>query len=443
MEDRQIQAGVAPVPQGVGGYFRALGPGIVIALAWMSAGDLVASSVAGADYGYALMWALVVSLLARYVFVSAIAKYVLCNNASSSSIMEGFRRLWRPLPAVLGTIAFVLGFGYATYIIKGAGTAFYMLIGSPGDSEWGVFFSAVGLVGVTLVLLFGRRQYSAFEVIARVAAVLLLATFGAVVAIQGFDPVEFAGGLVFQVPDNTGGFESLLIAAALIGGVGGSTTNLMYSYFLHDKGWLTPQHRRIQSVDLMVGMLVVLIINLLIWVTAAETNVEGSVLDDVNDLALLLGNTIGRTGEILFWLGLFLITFTTFPAYSYGQTKLFMDGVVNTFSSTGTGAGAVSSRDFEQRASFRWLQGGFLLVLPLTFSLPYMPTFVELTILVNALAAIAAPIIIVAIIILTSSTRFVVREHVNRWWEVVALVVVGSIGIWASYQAIVGVFGGS
>ncbi len=431
---------VAAVPEGFGGYLRSLGPGVVMALAWMSAGDLVASSVSGADYGYVLIWALVLSLLARYVFVSAIAKYVLCNNVSSNSIMEGFRRLWRPLPLLVGLCAFILGFGYATYIIKGAGTAFYNLIGRPGDSEWGVFYSAAGLVAITLVLLFTRRQYATLEFTARAAAIILLVSFGTVAVIQGFDPVAFVEGLAFQVPESTGGVESLVIVAALIGGVGGSTTNLMYNYFLQDKGWLTPGHRKIQLIDLFVGIMVILVINLAIWVTAAEADVSGSAIDDVNTLAMLLGNTIGQLGEVLFWLGLFFITFTTFPAYSYGQTKLLMDGVTHTVQSSADEATQLAAADFEKRASFRWLQGGFLLVLPLMFSIPAMPSFVELTILVNALAAVAAPVIIIAVIVLTSSSRFVLPQYVNRWWVTAALVVVGGIGFWASYQAIMGIF---
>ena len=43
-------------------------------------GDLVDSSVAGGNYGYALMWALVLALFVRFVFVSIIAKYQLCNQ---------------------------------------------------------------------------------------------------------------------------------------------------------------------------------------------------------------------------------------------------------------------------------------------------------------------------------------------------------------------------
>ena len=38
--------------------FKLLGPGIIAVLSWLGAGDLITSSVAGANYGYAMMWVL-------------------------------------------------------------------------------------------------------------------------------------------------------------------------------------------------------------------------------------------------------------------------------------------------------------------------------------------------------------------------------------------------
>jgi hypothetical protein len=118
-----VRTAEARVPSTFMEYVRALGPGILVAMAWLSAGDLVSASVSGSTYGYALMWALVLALFARYFFVSAIGKYVLCNNQGDTSILAGFGRLWRGLPALIGVIAFILGFTYQTYIIKGAATA--------------------------------------------------------------------------------------------------------------------------------------------------------------------------------------------------------------------------------------------------------------------------------------------------------------------------------
>ena len=67
------------IPRTFFGYLRSMGPGIVIALTWLGAGDLVDSAVLGGNYGYELMWAMAVALFVRFVLVSIIAKYQLCN----------------------------------------------------------------------------------------------------------------------------------------------------------------------------------------------------------------------------------------------------------------------------------------------------------------------------------------------------------------------------
>ena len=51
-----------PVPRSFTEYLRSFGPGIVIVLTWLGAGDIVDMGVAGANYGYSLMWVLVAAL---------------------------------------------------------------------------------------------------------------------------------------------------------------------------------------------------------------------------------------------------------------------------------------------------------------------------------------------------------------------------------------------
>ena len=96
---------VAP-PRRLRDYVVGLGPGIVVSMAWLGAGDLVDSSVSGGNYGYALMWSLALALFCRFFFVNAIAKYGLCNASGDPSLMAGFRRLWSKLPLVFALPAF-------------------------------------------------------------------------------------------------------------------------------------------------------------------------------------------------------------------------------------------------------------------------------------------------------------------------------------------------
>lgn len=435
MAAEETPAGPA-IPRGIKGYVQFTGPGLLVAMAWLSAGDLVTASVSGADYGYALMWALVLSLAARYFFVSAIGKYILANNEGSDSIMAGFGRLWRGLPVIMGVVGFLVGFIVQTYIIKGAAISIYNLIGRPGDSPWGVFVLAVLLVAATVAMLLSGRQYKVLELVARVSVVALLITFMIVVALRGFDVIELLRGLIFKLPADAGGFRAVVIVAAIIGAVGGSAANLLYPYFLKDKGWNRPEYRKLQIVDLLIGIVAMVIINLAIWITAAET-LRGRQfgIEDENDLAQMMQMGIGAPGPILLWIGLFFVTFNSFPAYSYGFTKVFLDGVRHTFPRVSN-----PDADLETIPTFRWIQVGVLLFLPMFFSLPVAPNFVVLTIAGQALQALTGPIIIVGIIILTSSRRFMMNSYVNRWWETAALMLIGAIGLWATYGTIKGFF---
>jgi hypothetical protein len=83
----------------------------------------------------------------------------------------------------------------------------------------------------------------------------------------------------------------------------------------------------------------------------------------------------------------------------------------------------------------RWIQA-FLLFPPLLFSLPQGPNLVVLTVFGNALQVVVVPAIIVGLIWITSSRRWMLREYVNSWWENVLLFVIGVIGLWATYNLV-------
>jgi Mn2+/Fe2+ NRAMP family transporter len=430
----------AQVPTTFGQYVRALGPGLLVSLAWLSAGDLVSASVSGSTYGYTLMWALVTALFARYFFVSAIGKYVLCNRHGDISILAGFARLWRGLPLIVGSIAFVLGFIYQTYIIKGAATALYELMGGFGDSPWAVFVVAVVLVGVTIFMLSRGQQYRTLELIAKVSVGILMLTFFLAVGINGFDAPALLRGLVFQIPaDTEGTFGVVLILASIIGAVGGSAANLLYPYFMEDRGWTSPRFRKLQVFDLLVGIMAMVVINLAVWIVAAETlgGGAGVAIQEAEDLALMMGRGVGALGPLLLWIGLFFVTFTSFPAYSFGFTKVLLDGIQRTFP---RGRRSEEVPDPESHRAFKSIQIGALLILPLFFSLPAAPNFIALTIAGTAMAAITGPIIIVGVIALTSSKKFMLPEYTNKWWETIALLVIGGIGLWAMYEVVAGLF---
>lgn len=107
-----------PVPRSLLAYLRSFGPGIVIVLTWLGAGDVVDMGTAGANYGYALLWVFVVAILFRFVFVSLIARYHLCNQ-HGEGVLDGLVRLHPAYAPVLFVAAVAMSHVYGSYMTRG------------------------------------------------------------------------------------------------------------------------------------------------------------------------------------------------------------------------------------------------------------------------------------------------------------------------------------
>jgi Mn2+/Fe2+ NRAMP family transporter len=417
-------------PTGFLNYLRSLGPGIVVAMAWLGSGDLVDSAVSGSTYGYALMWALVIALFARYAVVNALAKYQLCNSHGDATILDGFARLWRGFPLLVGTGSLLSGFVYNSFHILASGTALYALLGA-GHGTWGTFVCAVAVVVLSILFSLGRRHYRMLEWVATAAVVTLGLTFLVAAAITGPDLVGMVKGLAFSIPPNDGAFDAVLVTISLIGIVGGSVANLLYVYLLPEKGWRGPAYRRLQAYDLLAGIMSVVFINLAIWVVAAEALGSNQSIANPDDLAAMMDNVLGPFGSTLLWLGVFFAAFDNVGLQAYGYTRIFVDGLHKTFARRAVRAGGEPTRD----PVFRRLQF-VLLVVPLLFATPYGPDFIALTVFGGALPIIMAPVLIVALLWLLNKRDFLLPGFRVRWWENIVLFGVGAIGLWGTWKLI-------
>jgi Mn2+/Fe2+ NRAMP family transporter len=70
--------------------FKKLGPGLLFAGAAIGVSHLVQSTRAGADFGYGLIWALLLVNVVKYPFFQFGPRYAM---ATGESLLEGYRRL--------------------------------------------------------------------------------------------------------------------------------------------------------------------------------------------------------------------------------------------------------------------------------------------------------------------------------------------------------------
>ena len=131
--------------------FKKLGPGFVFAGAAIGVSHLVQSTRAGADFGFGLLWALLLINAIKYPFFEFGPRYA---SATGTSLIEGYRKLGKGMLILYYGVTFASMFTIQTAVtIVTAGIA-SSLFGSGSV----VFWTAV-ITGVcTLILLLGRYK---------------------------------------------------------------------------------------------------------------------------------------------------------------------------------------------------------------------------------------------------------------------------------------------
>ena len=310
------------VPTSFWQYIRSLGPGLVVALTWLGAGDLVDSAVAGGNYGYTLMWAMALALFVRFVFVSIIAKYQLCNQ-HGESVLSGLKRVHAAMPLFVAVVAVIFGHIYGSFLVRGLGLASEALFRFGDPFAW----SAVWVTAAAVFVY--RGLYRRLEAVFYVFLALLGVSVIGVAAWSGPDPVAAAKGvLLFDVPEQQGSYGALLVITSLIGAVGGSIANLLYPYFIQQKGWRGPRFRRVQLYDLAFGVGVLVFLNLSVWTIGAEVlHARGETIESLADLAKLLTIALGDLGAPIFYVGVFAAVYSSVIGMAMGFGYLVTDAV--------------------------------------------------------------------------------------------------------------------
>lgn len=160
---------------------QTLGPGIVFASTCIGVSHLVQSTRAGADYGFALLWAVLLANLFKYPFFEFGSRYA---NVTGTSILDGYAKQSKWVIGGYG--ALTLGTLFFVAAAVGAVTAGFL------DNLFGVgnlpLITGVLLAGTVVVLALGK--YGVLDsLIKLIGAVLLISTLVAFGLALGKGPV--------------------------------------------------------------------------------------------------------------------------------------------------------------------------------------------------------------------------------------------------------------
>ena len=177
-----------------------LGPGLVYFFTAMGPGTFLTSAVAGATYGYSLIWALALALVFRFVWVNTAASYVLVTR---ESLLQGYARIGRWLVWTVLVVTIVVRHSSNLYTIVLMGNAAHLLMPLPTPASatiWSVMLTILGVV------MMGYGGYPLIERACTVAVVVLGMSLPVAALLSNPDPVAIARGLFIPTMPSSYGF---------------------------------------------------------------------------------------------------------------------------------------------------------------------------------------------------------------------------------------------
>jgi manganese transport protein len=277
-----------------------LGPAFVAAIAYVDPGNVAANVSAGAQFGFLLVWVIVVANAMACLVQYLSAKLGLVSGLSLPEAVGN--RMRRPNRLAYWLQAELVAMATDLAEVMGGAIALYLLFDLPLLTG-GVITGAVSLI---LLVVKDRRGQQMFERV--ITGLLLVIAIGFLTSLFVSPPPvdEAAAGLVPMFA----GTESVLIAAAMLG-----ATVMPHAVYLHsglardrhghpEPGPMRRMLLRVTRWDVGIAMILAGAVNLSMVLVAA-TNLQGrDNTDSIEGAHAAVGDTLGPTVALLFAIGL-------------------------------------------------------------------------------------------------------------------------------------------
>ena len=278
-----------------------LGPALVAGVAYLDPGNVASNMTAGAQFGYLLVWVVVVGNLVAWLVQYLSAKLGIATGKSLTQILgERIKNRW--LRRGFWVQAEIVAMATDLAEVVGGAIALNLLFGFP--------LLAGGMVmGLLSLLLLSLRDRSGAKVFERVIFALLLVIafgFGMGLVVAPPDPGSVLGGLMPRFD----GAGSVLLAASILGATIMPHAIYAHSALTRDRFGLVlagverGKILKATRVDVTVALIIAGGVNLAILLTAAVSLQGVAGTDTLEGVYAALTANLGPVIAVLFAVGL-------------------------------------------------------------------------------------------------------------------------------------------
>ncbi|RPG30627.1 MAG: divalent metal cation transporter [Muricauda sp. TMED12] len=275
--------------------FKKIGPGVLVAAAFVGPGTITMCTLAGVRFGYALIWALLVSIIATIVLQGMAGRIgLITQNGLVDVVRTELKTTWARnmvIAMVLGAIL-VGNAAYEAGNIGGATLGLEQLLPQP---QLKIFLPAI--MGVIIFLLLWFSSYKILEKIF-VGLVGIMGVSFVICAIITRPSITgiLKGMFVPQLPE-----DGLLTVIALVG-----TTVVPYNLFLHaslvKEKWNSKSDLKAVNWDTIVSIGLGGLVSMAILITASAAPI--SEINNALDMARALEPLFGKMAFLFMAIGL-------------------------------------------------------------------------------------------------------------------------------------------
>ncbi|MFK7833786.1 MAG: Nramp family divalent metal transporter [Winogradskyella sp.] len=289
-------------------FFKNIGPGPLVAAAFIGPGTVTLCTLAGVNFGYALLWAMVLSIVATIVLQEMAARLGIVSQKGLSEIIRSEIKhpILRGFAIVLILSAIVIGnAAYEAGNISGGALGVQTLFGNPiielGNLKLNSMSLIIGLVAFVLLYI---GNYKVLEKVLVFLVILMSIAFLTTAIITKPNLLEILKSIA--LPKFPKG--SILTIIGLIG-----TTVVPYNLFLHASlaktKWKAKSDLGFARKDTMIAVVLGGIVSMCIIISASA--IPSQDISNASDLAKGLEPLFGAYAKYFLAIGLFAAGITS------------------------------------------------------------------------------------------------------------------------------------